>query len=87
MEGLSLLPIIMLYNSSNTNRGGWDSTGVTTISVTNNTITCNSNHLTSFAVLVDVGGGHGVCKIKFLLEYFAIFIDRIFQRQKRRHYL
>ncbi|XP_065909619.1 uncharacterized protein [Dysidea avara] len=39
-------------------RGGWDTEGVTTISVTNNTITCNSSHLTSFAVLVDVSGGH-----------------------------
>ena len=47
---------------SNVNRGGWDTEGVTTISVTNNTITCNSSHLTSFAVLVDVSGGHKVCR-------------------------
>ena len=26
----------------------------------NSTITCNSTHLTSFAVLVDVSGGHEV---------------------------
>ena len=25
------------------------------------TITCNSSHLTSFAVLVDVSGAHQVC--------------------------
>ena len=56
----------MLYTDCNFNRGGWDTEGVTTISVTNNTITCNSNHLTSFAVLVDVAGGHGVCNIVFL---------------------
>ena len=55
------------------NRGGWDSTGVTTTSISNNTITCNSSHLTSFAVLVDVAGGHRVCKIEHStvsLDYF-----------------
>ena len=39
---------------------GWSSEGLRTESVTkdgdNVTVTCSSNHLTSFAVLVDVGG-------------------------------
>ena len=61
------LNIKVLYAGCNINRGGWDTEGVTTISVADNTITCNSNHLTSFAVLVDVAGGHGVCNIVFLL--------------------
>ena len=30
------------------------------INSNNSTITCNSSHLTSFAVLVDVSGGHQV---------------------------
>ena len=42
--------------------GGWDSTGVTVVNVTDNTITCTSVHLTSFAVLVDVAGAHMVCR-------------------------
>jgi len=57
-----------------TNRGGWDSTGVTTTSIVNNTITCNSNHLTSFAVLVDVAGGHGVSMVVF---YWTV-LDKVF---------
>ena len=42
--------------------GGWDTEGVSVISIDNNTATiiCSSTHLTSFAVLVDVSGGHGV---------------------------
>ena len=35
--------------------GGWDTSGVTSeISQINNTIICNSSHLTSFAVLLAV---------------------------------
>ena len=30
--------------------------------INSSTITCNSTHLTSFAVLVDVSGGHQVAK-------------------------
>ena len=43
-------------------RGGWDTEGVTVVSndINSSTITCNSTHLTSFAVLVDVSGGHQV---------------------------
>ena len=44
-------------------RGGWDTEGVTVIAndKENSMITCNSTHLTSFAVLVDVSDGHQVC--------------------------
>ena len=44
-------------------RGGWDTEGVSVVSIDNktSTITCNSTHLTSFAVLADVSGGHNVC--------------------------
>lgn len=43
-------------------RGGWDTEGVTVIAndEKNSMITCNSTHLTSFAVLVDVSGGYQV---------------------------
>ena len=42
--------------------GGWDTEGVTvvTIDMENTIITCNSTHLTSFAVLVDVSESHQV---------------------------
>ena len=45
-------------------RGDWDTEGVTVVSndINSSTITCNSTHLTSFAVLVDVSGGHQVAK-------------------------
>ena len=36
--------------------GGWDVTGVTTVNSNDTFITCDSTHLTSFAVLVDVSG-------------------------------
>ena len=36
--------------------GGWDFTNVTTDDIDNLTIRCNTTHLTSFAVLVDVSG-------------------------------
>ena len=45
-------------------RGSWSSEGLKTVSVTSVgdivTVTCASSHLTSFAVLVDVGGAQ-VC--------------------------
>ena len=43
-------------------RGGWDTEGVTVMSTDpiNSIIRCNSTHLTSFAVLVDVSGGQDV---------------------------
>ena len=43
-------------------RGGWDTQGVTTVAndISSSIIICNSSHLTSFAVLVDVSGGHQV---------------------------
>ena len=44
--------------------GGWSTEGVTTVQVTqegNNTVVqCNSTHLTSFAVLVNVAGSRAV---------------------------
>ena len=47
-------------------RGGWDTEGVTVITndMKNSIIICNSSHLTSFAVLVDVSGGHQVFYIR-----------------------
>ena len=46
-------------------RGGWSSDGIQVISnITRGDVTtvlCNSTHLTSFAVLVDVAGGLEVC--------------------------
>ena len=49
-------------------RGGWDTEGVTVVSndINSSTITCNSTHLTSFAVLVDVSGGHQACCVVLL---------------------
>ena len=48
---------IIMYRYS---RGRWSNEGVKTLSVTRVrdivTVTCASSHLTSFAVLVDVGG-------------------------------
>ena len=43
-------------------RGDWDTKGVTVIrnNREDSTIICNSTHLTSFAVLVDVSDGHEV---------------------------
>ena len=43
-------------------RGGWDTEGVSVLSndINSSIITCESTHLTSFAVLVDVSGGHEV---------------------------
>ena len=40
--------------------GGWDMSGVTVVNRTENTISCSSSHLTSFAVLLDVHGGQQV---------------------------
>ncbi|XP_065916129.1 adhesion G protein-coupled receptor E2-like isoform X3 [Dysidea avara] len=37
--------------------GGWDTNNVVVVDVNDTFITCNSTHLTSFAVLVDVTGG------------------------------
>ena len=37
--------------------GGWDTNNVVVVDVNDTFITCNSTHLTSFAVLVDVSGG------------------------------
>jgi len=41
--------------------GGWDTNGVSVVNVSNDTVTCASLHLTSFAVLVDVAGSQQVC--------------------------
>ena len=43
--------------------GGWDTNGVSVVNVSNDTITCVSLHLTSFAVLVDVSGAQQVCTL------------------------
>ncbi|XP_065916114.1 uncharacterized protein [Dysidea avara] len=37
--------------------GGWDTNNIVVVDVNDTFITCNSTHLTSFAVLVDVTGG------------------------------
>ena len=54
-------------------RGGWSNEGVKTVSVTRErntvTVTCASSHLTSFAVLVDVGGAQAsvfTCNISYI---------------------
>jgi len=65
--------LLIIYQFS-TNRGGWDTEGVTTVSVTDDTITCNSSHLTSFAVLVDVAGSHKVCLIELVYFYNYLLI-------------
>ena len=54
-------------------RGDWDTEGVTVIrnSREDSTIICNSTHLTSFAVLVDVSGGHEVC-YRNVIHYYSI---------------
>ena len=51
-----------VYNHVLAYRGDWDTEGVRVVSIDINTSTviCNSTHLTSFAVLVDVSGGHNV---------------------------
>ena len=61
-EGLYSLLIILCSILTCIYRGGWDTEGVTVVSndINSSTITCNSTHLTSFAVLVDVSGGHQV---------------------------
>ena len=53
---------VTIWNPLVTFRGDWDTKGVTVIrnNIEGSTITCNSTHLTSFAVLVDVSGGHEV---------------------------
>ena len=58
---ISYLPIVCVYISIDCvciYRGGWDTEGVTVMSSDpiNSIIRCNSTHLTSFAVLVDVSG-------------------------------
>ena len=51
---------ICIYIVYRYSRGRWSSEGVKTVSVTSVgdivTVTCASSHLTSFAILVDVGG-------------------------------
>ena len=59
----------IVYVQSCFYRGGWDTEGVSVINISNGTnssiITCNSTHLTSFAVLVDVSGGHEVTMLSY----------------------
>ena len=66
--------------------GGWSSEGVQVLSsVTRGSVTtvlCNSTHLTSFAVLVDVAGGLEVrvCKLALLLHielYIVAYMKRV----------
>ena len=47
--------------------GGWSSIGLSVQSVDDQRITCNSNHLTSFAVLVDVSGSSQVINGVYLM--------------------
>ena len=51
---------ISTHNSSYFFPGGWSTDGVSVESVDDKSITCASQHLTSFAVLVDVSGSHEV---------------------------
>ena len=48
--------------------GGWSSLGVSTVIVNDTFVNCNTTHLTSFAVLVDVSGTQIVMKyiVKFV---------------------
>ena len=49
--------IILLFGSRNGDRGGFSEEGITQGGITDgNTLSCFSNHLTSFAVLVDATG-------------------------------
>ena len=46
---------------SSIGEGSWSTEGINTVYVENTTnVRCESSHLTSFAVLVDVAGGHSV---------------------------
>ena len=53
-----------LYSQHSVGTGSWISVGIETtsieIDVNTTTVECESSHLTSFAVLVDVAGGHQV---------------------------
>ena len=40
--------------------------------INSSTITCNSTHLTSFAVLVDVSGGHQVANLFLTWEILTL---------------
>ena len=61
-EGMCSCQLFCMYNHAWFYRGGWDTEGVSVMSIDmdSSIITCNSTHLTSFAVLVDVSGGHQV---------------------------
>ncbi len=80
--------------------GSWTSKGIETINAaTNGTVTsveCESTHLTSFAVLVDVAGGGQVrlkpChtlltqQISCHFELIQSFRNRVYLRTRERHY-
>ncbi len=55
--------------------GHWATAGVRTINVSTQenttTVQCESSHLTSFAVLVDVAGGQQV-RVHYRLEFYQI---------------
>ena len=61
---MQLVHIVLSVHVYRYSRGRWSSEGLKTVSVTSVgdivTVTCASSHLTSFAVLVDVGGAQ-VC--------------------------
>ena len=56
-------------------KGRWSSEGLKTVSVTRvrdtATVTCASSHLTSFAILVDVGGAQVCC---YVAKYYGNFM-------------
>ena len=60
-----------MYNTwcSGVAPGGWSSIGLSVQSVDDQRITCNSNHLTSFAVLVDVSGSSQVINGVYLMYH------------------
>ena len=62
--------------------GGWSSDGLRVELVDDQSITCSSTHLTSFAVLVDVSGGSQV-----VITYIAIYSHMSFKLSILRIYL
>lgn len=75
-----IVKISYLYSVGN---GRWESEGITIINnmTDGNTtlVQCLSTHLTSFAVLIDVGGGLQVCSVTLLeernyLQCIALFV-------------
>ena len=69
--------------------GGWDTNNIVVVDVNDTFITCNSTHLTSFAVLVDVTGGTSkqVSTQNFILLYYNFNLFAVCDREKRKQLL